>query len=69
MVVISTVTSGLVSANQVGLPSYWRTNLGSPVRFNEAIQIIMARGSYHLVELGLHLALQLPINQYASKLE
>ncbi|KAJ5182352.1 Acyl transferase/acyl hydrolase/lysophospholipase [Penicillium cf. viridicatum] len=69
VVMISTVTGGLVSTNQVGTPTYWRTNLESPVRFDEAIKTILACGSYHLVELGPHSALQLPIKQNASTLE
>ncbi|KAJ5807079.1 Acyl transferase/acyl hydrolase/lysophospholipase [Penicillium riverlandense] len=69
VVMVSTVTGGLVSTNQVGVPAYWRTNLESPVRFDEAIKTILARGSYHLVELGPHSALQLPIKQSALTLE
>ncbi|KAJ5519098.1 Acyl transferase/acyl hydrolase/lysophospholipase [Penicillium expansum] len=69
VVMISTVTGEPVSTNQVGTPTYWRTNLESPVRFDEAIKTILARGSYHLVELGPHSALQLPIKQNASTLE
>lgn len=69
VVMISTVTGGLVSTNQVGTPSYWRTNLESPVQFDEAIKTILACGSYHLVELGPHSSLQLPIKQNASTLE
>ncbi|KUM56794.1 hypothetical protein ACN42_g10406 [Penicillium freii] len=69
VVMISTVTGGLVSANEVGTPTYWRTNLESPVRFDEAIKAILARGTYHLVELGPHSALQLPIKQNASTID
>ncbi|CAI7567668.1 unnamed protein product [Penicillium viridicatum] len=69
VVMISTVTGGLVSANEVGTPTYWRTNLESPVRFDEAIKAILARGTYHLVELGPHSALQLPIKQNASTMD
>ncbi|KAJ5817603.1 Acyl transferase/acyl hydrolase/lysophospholipase [Penicillium robsamsonii] len=69
VVMISSVTGGLVSTNQVGMPAYWRTNLESPVQFDEAIRTILVRGSCHLVELGPHSALQLPIKQNASTLE
>ncbi|KAJ5701471.1 Acyl transferase/acyl hydrolase/lysophospholipase [Penicillium malachiteum] len=66
---ISTVTGEQINRDQVAVPRYWRTNLESPVRFDEAIQHILLDGSYHLVELGPHSALQLPIKQNASALE
>ncbi|PYI29622.1 polyketide synthase [Aspergillus indologenus CBS 114.80] len=69
VVMMSTVTGGLATTSQVGTPTYWRTNLESPVRFDEAIKKILAQTSYHLVELGPHSALQLPIKQTASTLE
>ncbi|KAJ5100496.1 Acyl transferase/acyl hydrolase/lysophospholipase [Penicillium angulare] len=68
-VMISSVTGGIVSPSQVGMPKYWCTNLESPVRFDQAIQELLGRGSYYLVELGPHSALQLPIKQNASALE
>jgi acyl transferase domain-containing protein len=69
VVMVSTVNGGPVSTNQAGMPTYWRTNLESLVRFDEAIKNILARGIYHLVELGPHSALQLPIKQNAWTLE
>ncbi|RAH64472.1 type I polyketide synthase [Aspergillus aculeatinus CBS 121060] len=69
VVMMSTVTGRPVTTSQVGTPTYWRTNLESPVRFDEAIKTILAKTSYHLVELGPHSALQLPIKQTASTLE
>ncbi|KAH8433410.1 type I polyketide synthase [Aspergillus melleus] len=69
VVTVSTVTGAPVSTSQVGRPEYWRTNLESPVRFDEAITFILGRGSYHLVELGPHSALQLAIMQNASTLQ
>ncbi|KAF7504184.1 hypothetical protein GJ744_002603 [Endocarpon pusillum] len=44
-------------------PSYWRQNLEHPVQFNTAIKNLVATGDYHLVEIGPHSALQLPIKQ------
>ncbi|OJJ99925.1 hypothetical protein ASPACDRAFT_43562 [Aspergillus aculeatus ATCC 16872] len=69
VVMMSTVTGRPVTTSQVGTPTYWRTNLESPVRFDQAIKTILAKTSYHLVELGPHSALQLPIKQTASTLE
>ncbi|GFN14344.1 polyketide synthase [Aspergillus tubingensis] len=63
---ISTATGGPISISQVGTPKYWRTNLESPVQFDAAIKIILEKGSYDLIELGPHSALQLPIKQTAS---
>ena len=44
-------------------PSYWRANLENPVQFNAAIKNITAAGKYHILEIGPHAALQLPIKQ------
>ena len=44
-------------------PAYWRANLESPVQFSTAMKNIMATGDYHLLEIGPHGALQLPIKQ------
>lgn len=44
-------------------PVYWRENLESPVQFNTAIKNLAATGSYHLIEIGPHSALQGPIKQ------
>ncbi|OJJ74373.1 hypothetical protein ASPBRDRAFT_193095 [Aspergillus brasiliensis CBS 101740] len=63
---ISTVTGGPISPSQVRTPKYWRSNLKSPVQFDGAIKSILGQGSYHLIELGPHSALQLPIKQTAS---
>ncbi|GLB08646.1 type I Iterative Polyketide synthase (PKS) [Aspergillus tubingensis] len=63
---ISTATGGPISTSEVGIPKYWRSNLESPVQFDAAIKIILEQGSYHLIELGPHSALQLPIKQTAS---
>ncbi|KAI4237003.1 MAG: hypothetical protein LQ349_002190 [Xanthoria aureola] len=44
-------------------PDYWRKNLEKPVQFNTAVKNLIATESYHLVEVGPHSALQLPIQQ------
>lgn len=44
-------------------PFYWRENLENPVQFNTAIKNLVATGDYHLIEIGPHSALQLPIKQ------
>ncbi|OJK01834.1 hypothetical protein ASPACDRAFT_50671 [Aspergillus aculeatus ATCC 16872] len=44
--------------------SYWRQNLESPVQFTAAItRILEEKGKSHLIEIGPHSALQLPIKQ------
>ncbi|PYH68297.1 polyketide synthase [Aspergillus vadensis CBS 113365] len=63
---ISTATGGPISTSEVGIPKYWRSNLESPVQFDAAIKIILEQGSYHLIELGPHSALQLPMKQTSS---
>ena len=46
------------------LPStYWRRNLESPVQFHTALKNMAATGKYHLIEIGPHSALELPIKQ------
>ena len=49
-------------------PHYWRANLESPVQFSGAVKNLIASGSYHLIEIGPHPALQLPIKQIRSSL-
>ncbi|PWY84065.1 ketoacyl-synt-domain-containing protein [Aspergillus eucalypticola CBS 122712] len=66
---ISTATGGPISTSQVGMPKYWRSNLESPVHFDAAIKIILEQGSHHLIELGPHSALQLPIKQTSSDIK
>lgn len=48
-------------------PSYWRANLESPVRFSDAVEGIMQSAKHHLVELGPHSALELPIKQIMAR--
>ncbi|KAI9789487.1 MAG: Type I Iterative PKS [Peltula sp. TS41687] len=49
-------------------PAYWRSNLENPVQFQGALSSIIASGKYHLVEIGPHSALQLPIKQIRTSL-
>ncbi|KAJ6260165.1 hypothetical protein Dda_4388 [Drechslerella dactyloides] len=48
--------------------SYWRKNLEMPVEFFKAVSCLSRLGSYQLIELGPHSALELPIKQIRSKL-
>ncbi|KAL9595237.1 MAG: hypothetical protein Q9219_006571 [cf. Caloplaca sp. 3 TL-2023] len=49
-------------------PSYWRNNLENPVQFSAAVKNLSAAESLHLIEIGPHSALQLPIQQIRSSL-
>ena len=60
---ISTVTGGNIQPKLVQSPEYWRRNLESTVLFKQAIQYLFGRERYHLVEIGPHPALELPIKQ------
>ena len=51
------------------LASYWRKNLESPVLFSAAVEGLVKDHELHLVEIGPHSALELPIKQIRSKLE
>ncbi|CAG8904561.1 unnamed protein product [Penicillium egyptiacum] len=43
--------------------SYWRQNLENSVQFSAAVTRILENGKCHLIEIGPHSALQLPIKQ------
>lgn len=58
---ISTVTGKEI--NEYLGPSYWRRNLESPVLFQKAIEELDRSSVYHIIELGPHSTLQLPIKQ------
>ena len=51
------------------LPSYWRKNLESPVLFSDALERLMKGAKFHLVEIGPHSALEMPIKQTCKKLK
>ncbi|PKX88903.1 type I polyketide synthase [Aspergillus novofumigatus IBT 16806] len=63
---ISSVTGQVVTGKVQ--PSYWRANLESPVRFSDAVEGLIKGTKYHLIELGPHSALELPIKQTMTKL-
>ena len=64
---ISSVTAEEQSSD-VG-PAYWRSNLESPVLFANAVERLNKEGEhFHLIEVGPHSALELPIKQINSKL-
>lgn len=63
---ISSVTGEAVSGPV--LPSYWRANLESPVRFTDVVEVLLTNSKYHMIELGPHGALELPIKQTKAKL-
>lgn len=63
---ISSVTAEQLFSS-VG-PAYWRSNLESQVRFADAVVRLNDNGEFHLIEVGPHSALELPINQIRSGL-
>ncbi|KAI0867673.1 putative polyketide synthase [Hypoxylon argillaceum] len=42
---------------------YWRRNLECPVRFQHALEALLAQAEYHIIEIGPHHALRSPIRQ------
>lgn len=63
---ISSVTAEQILSG-VG-PAYWRSNLESQVLFAHAVERLYENGDFHLIEVGPHSALELPINQIRSGL-
>ena len=49
-------------------PEYWRRNLELPVHFLGAMTNMIASGKHHIIEVGPHSALQLPIKQIWTSL-
>lgn len=48
--------------------SYWRANLESPVLFETVVERLLQNfGPHHMIEIGPHSALQMPIKQTYSK--
>ena len=64
---ISSVTKEPVTKDIRG--AYWRSNLESPVLFADAFERLTREGNLHLIEIGPHSALELPIKQLRSKLQ
>ena len=48
-------------------PAYWRKNLESPVLFSDAVACLIKGNKLHLVEIGPHAALEMPIKQICKK--
>ena len=49
--------------------TYWRQNMENAVLFGPALEYIASRGDVHLIEIGPHSALELPIKQIRSGLK
>ena len=47
--------------------TYWKTNMESPVLFSQAVDYIIRQRDVHLLEIGPHSALELPLKQIRSK--
>jgi acyl transferase domain-containing protein len=65
----SSVTGKLVDGATVNSSKYWRTNLESPVLFQDALEILLQDGKWHLIEIGPHSALELPVKQISAELQ
>nr|UPN67566.1 hypothetical protein [Pestalotiopsis sp.] len=63
---ISSVTGSESNQGEMATPAYWRANLESPVKFDDAVKGVFGLGPHHLLELGPHSALELPIKQIAT---
>lgn len=50
-------------------PAYWRRNLESPVQFSDALAQLIKGNKVHLIELGPHSALEMPIKQTCKKIK
>ncbi|TLD16759.1 uncharacterized protein PgNI_02150 [Pyricularia grisea] len=66
---ISSVTGEVVGDEMpTAEPSYWRANLESPVLFAQVIEKLLSPGKpVHLIEVGPHSALEMPIKQTRTK--
>lgn len=51
------------------LPAYWRKNLESPVLFSDALKRLLKDSKLHLIEIGPHSALEMPIKQTCKSLK
>lgn len=64
---ISSVYGEPVSAKI--MPSYWRKNLESPVLFHDAAKQLLKGTKLHLIELGPHSAMEMPLKQTVKELK
>ena len=60
---ISSVTGEIVQPTETRTAAYWRKNLESTVLFYSALQTLCFDKKYHIIEIGPHPALKLPIVQ------
>jgi acyl transferase domain-containing protein/NADPH:quinone reductase-like Zn-dependent oxidoreductase/NADP-dependent 3-hydroxy acid dehydrogenase YdfG len=60
---ISTVFNRPVSQQETSRPSYWRSNLESPVLFSSGIEQVLEMEQPIFIEVGPHSALKLPVKQ------
>lgn len=51
------------------VPAYWRKNLESTVLFNDAVAGLVKGKKLHLIEIGPHSALEMPIKQTCKNLK
>lgn len=64
---VSSVTGEPIASHEVG-PFYWQSNLENRALFSDALQRLGETDKYHLIELGPHSALELPVKQSCTKL-
>ena len=64
---VSSVTAEAKTSNFDA--TYWRTNMENAVLFSPAVEYIANQGDVHLLEIGPHSALELPIKQIRSGLK
>ncbi|KAL9091339.1 MAG: hypothetical protein Q9165_004973 [Trypethelium subeluteriae] len=60
---ISSVTGTMLQQKIAQAPDYWRRNLESRVLFFQTVHSLLTQTNTHLIELGPHPALKLPIRQ------
>ncbi|KAI1113132.1 ketoacyl-synt-domain-containing protein [Nemania sp. NC0429] len=66
---ISSVTGELVGQDAAA-PSYWVSNLVSPVLFSNAVEKLLSQyGPHHMIEIGPHSALELPVKQIRTAMD
>lgn len=66
---VSSVTGQLVTADTTRASAYWRRNLESPVLFSSTVTALLSGQAFHLVEIGPHPALKLPIREIQQSLD
>ncbi|KAL3419084.1 Polyketide synthase-nonribosomal peptide synthetase 3 [Phlyctema vagabunda] len=64
---ISSVTEEIIQDSISGY--YFRQNAELPVRFTGSLEVLLKSGPVHLIEIGPHSALELPIKQTIKKMQ